>query len=390
MLKNKVNFRILSIGFVLGSSLAITACGGGGSSSSAVKILNGIFKDSRVSGLSYISGEQKGITGKNGDFKYEEGNTVSFSVGGVPLGSGLGKAVMTPVDLGVNSKLTSKEVTNKVRFLMMLDKDNNANNGIEISSRVSAKAKSWGPIDFAALSFPSQTVFKYLVDASVADGVSHAMPTPENAVKHLRTTLLCANTGAYVGSYKGGESGSIALILDPVTGAVKGSSYNPENQVSVEIKSTSLIDYDKDLSFTSAEDSAKKFTGKYTSTELIEGTWEDVSRPLRKGDFSAMRLTDSANSIYRYTFSYKGSDKGVYAFNIDSNNKITGAAYSVIKGKKLPLTGSLNGKNFSARVSDGTIINGILNTETQSVTGVWSNVSALQTGIFTGGGCRLN
>ena len=390
MLKNRVHFRISNL-VVLGIILLVSACGGGGSSSPKVKILNGIFKDSKVAGLSYISGKQKGITDKNGGFKYEEGNTVAFSVGAVPLGSGEGKPVMTPIDLSTNGKLNSTEVSNKVRFLMMLDKDNNVNNGIEISSKVLAKAETWQAINFAATSFPSQTIFKYLVDASVADGISHNIPTTENATKHLRTTLLCANTGAYIGTYQGVESGSIALILDPVTGEVKGSSYNPDNQVSVEVKSTSPIDYDTDLSFTSAEDSAKKFTGKFTSTERIEGSWEDVSRPLRKGEFNAERITDSAtNSLYRYTFSYKGSDKGVFAFNVDKTNKISGITYSVIKQKKRSLSGSFNGKNFSARASDGTVINGVLNTETQAVSGVWSNVSALQTGVFSGGGCQLN
>ncbi len=389
MLKNRVNLKNLNLGLTLAVILSLTACGGGGSSSN-VKILKGVFKDSNVAGLSYISGKQKGITDKNGGFKYEENNAVAFSIGKVALGSGTGKAIMTPLDLVVDGKLNSTEVINKARFLMMLDKDNNVSNGIEISSKVSTKAKSWAPINFASTSFPSQTVFQYLIDASVEDSISHAIPSIETATKHLRTSLLCANSGAYIGSYSGDESGSLALILDPVTGEVKGASYNPANQVSVEVKSTSPIDYDTDLSFISAEDSAKKFTGKFSSSELLGGSWFDVSRPLRKGEFTAERMPDSAATVYRYNVSYIGSDKGVFTFNVDKNNKITGSAYSVIKRNKTTLTGSLNGKSFSAKTSNGTTINGILNTETQSLTGVWSNVSALQTGTFTGGGCRLN
>ena len=389
MLKNIVNFKKTNIGLALTITLSLSACGGGGSSSS-VKILKGVFKDSNVAGLSYVSGKQKGVTEKNGGFKYEENNTVAFSIGKVPLGSGAGKAIMTPLDLVVDGKLNSAEVINKARFLMMLDKDNNVSNGIEISSQVLTKAKSWAPINFASTSFPTQTVFKYLVDASVADSISHAIPSAETATKHLRTTLLCANSGAYVGNYTGDESGNIALILDPVTGEVKGASYNPDNQVSVEVKSTSPIEYDTDLSFISAEDSAKKFTGKFTSTESLEGSWFDVSQPLRKGNFTAERIIDSGDTVYRYTVSYIGGDKGLFAFNVDRNNKITGSAYSIIKQDKTTLTGTLKGKNFSVRTSNGTAVNGILNTETQAITGVWSNVSALQTGTFSGGGCRLN
>ncbi len=390
MSQNKAIIKHAKVKLFLAASLALSACGGGGGSSSA-KILNGVFKDTNVAGLSYLSGKLKGVTDQNGGFKYEEGSHVSFSVGKVQLGSAPGKPVMTPLDLVANGTLNSDEVINKVRFLMMLDKDNNPNNGIQISSKVLKKAESWAPVNFASASFPEQAVIDYLVDASVADGISHTIPDKNLALKHFRTTLLCANTGAYIGDYSGSESGKIAMVLDPVTGEVKGASYNPDNQVSVEVKSIEPIDYDANLSFVSAEDSAKKFTGKFSSTELMEGSWFDVSRSQQKGNFSAKRIADSNSSaIYRYTVSYTGNDKGVFYFNIDRKNKISGSAYSVIKQKKVSLSGTLNGKSFSARSSDGTQINGIINLQTQALTGVWSNVSLLQTGTFSGGGCRSN
>lgn len=389
MLKNKAKFKQTNIIFMLSTTLILTACGGG-SSQSGTKVLNGVLKDSNVAGVSYVSGKQKGITNRNGGFKYEEGNKVAFSIGEVQLGSGIGKSVMTPLDLVVNGTLKSDEVINKVRFLMMLDKDNNTSNGIEISQKVLTKANTWAPINFSSGSFPSQTVVGYLVQASVEDEIAHVLPEKDIATKHLRTTLLCANAGAYVGSYSGGESGNIALILDPTTGDVKGSSYNADNQVSVEVKSTSPIDYDTDLSFISAEDSAKKFNGKFISSEIMEGDWFDISRPLRKGSFSAERLTDTGNVVYRYTASFIGGDKGVFTFNIDKNNKITGTSYSIKKQEKIALTGTLKGNKLSASTADGISINGTLNTDTHAFTGVWTNLAALQTGTFSGGGCKLN
>lgn len=390
MLKNIVKLKYLNLALMLGITLSLPACGGGGSSSKTLKILNGVFKDSNVAGLSFISGKQNGVTDKNGSFRYEEGNKVAFSIGKVQLGETLGKAVITPLDLVKNGTLNSPEVINKARFLMMLDKDNNPSNGIEISPKVAKKADTWLPVNFASSSYPNETIFKYLVDASVADAISHSIPSIETATKHLRTTLLCANTGAYIGAYSGNETGIIALILDPVTGDVKGASYNPDNQVSAEIKGTSPLNYDTKLSFISAEDSAKKFDGKFISTEIMEGDWIDIARPLRKGAFKAERIADPINTEYKFTSSYIGNNKGIFTFNVDKDNKILGSAYSVIKQKKTALTGTLSGKNFSARTADGTAINGILNTETNAVIGVWSNVAALQTGTFSGGGCKIN
>ena len=380
--------RSFQLALLISSALSIASCGGG--SSETIKELEGTFKDSNVSGLSYTSGNIHGITDQKGKFKYEEGKDIAFSIGEVKLGSSHGKSIITPLDLTENGKLASTEVINIARFLMMLDADNNPSNGISISNKVTKKAKEWLPINFDSSSFPSQAVIGYLVESSVEDNAVHKLPTADEATKHLRTTLLCANTGSFIGSYSGVENGSISLMLDPVTGAVKGSSYNPDNKVSVEVKNTTPIDYDTGLSFISAENSAKIFAGKFTSTDKIEGNWRDISRPTRKGEFVTTRIEETANIKYRYTASFLGNDKGVLSFGIDHKNKITGSLFSVSTQKENKLEGSLNGTKFSAKTTNGTVINGIVKNETQELSGVWSNVDSLQTGTFSGGGCIVN
>ena len=155
---SKLKFNQLAVISLL--TLGVTACGGSGGGSK-VKVYSGVFKDSNVQGLHYASGGQEGTTGKNGEFKYEENSAVSFSVGGVNLGSAKAKNVMTPKDLVKNGKVDTPEVLNRVRFLMMLDKDNNPANGIEISSKVQQKAKSWSTISFAKDKFPSEKAGDY-------------------------------------------------------------------------------------------------------------------------------------------------------------------------------------------------------------------------------------
>ncbi len=373
------------------SILALSACGGGSKSKfSAPVVLDGVFKDSNVSGLSFVSGKQKGITNAKGAFKYEEGQNVTFSIGGVKVGSGIGKPVMTPINLVKNGTLASKEVINKARFLMMLDKDNTPSNGIEISPKVQLKAKDWKAVNFKDGVFPSESVHAMITNASVADAISHTLPSNDVALKHLKTTLLCANAGAFVGSYSGTEAGNLALMVDPVTGAVKGSSYNPENQVSVEIKNTSALDYDKGLKFVGMEDSAKTFAGSLKSTEGLEGTWVDSTDAKKKGTFSGKRKGGKSDAVYRYTVAFEGGDKGLFTFDADKGNKVSGLAYSVSTKKESPLTGKIVDNKLIVTSADGDELTGFVVKETLAIKGVWINGKSQTNGSFEGGGCRLN
>ncbi len=378
-------------GLITVSLLGLTACGGSGGGSSAV-VTNGVFKDSNVSGLSYESGDQKGITNELGAFKYEEGTDVSFNVGGVSLGSGKGKSVMTPLDLVANGQLATPEVINRVRFLMMLDKDNMPSNGIEISDKVQEKAKGWEAVDFSATDFPNQALNSIVVDASVEDAVSHALPDADVATAHLRSTLLCANAGAFKGSYSGSESGTIAFVVDPVTGEVNGSSYNPNNEVSVEVKNTVAIDYDSGLTFVSAEDSAKAFSGTLQSSDDIDGTWSNTSDTTSNGSFEAARFGSKSDSTFRYAASFIGDDKGVFIFNVDVSNNVTGTVYSVSTEEESNLNGNISAENkLTATSDDGDEITGFIDPDTLAFTsGAWINGQQQSTGSFTGGGCRLN
>lgn len=380
-------------------AISISGCGGGGSGTSAVKVFDGVFKDSNVQGLNYVSGNQKGITKKNGEFKYEEGSQVAFSVGGVDLGSALGKAIISPIDLVANGNLASDAVINRVRFLMMLDKNNVPSDGIEISSNVQAVAKDrWENIDFSQENFDSDPkVIDIRIDASVADStpqnqVNRDLPSKEDAVAHLRTTLLCSYAGGFNGTYSGTEAGNVAFVVDPASGKLGGSSYNPTNQVSVEINSTSPIDYDTDLGFTSAEDSGKEFSGNFASTDALSGAWVNSQASAEKGNFTATRLGGESDAVYRYAAPYAGlnnDEKGVIIVDVLAGNKIEGKAYNVISGEVLTIKGSVNvntKKLDNATLSDGTIITGTLGDGVLSGNLFKDGNSS----AFFGSGCKLN
>ena len=369
--------------------LGLNACGGGSSSGSVkTTVLDGVFKDSNVSGLSFQSGDENGITDDQGQFTYEEGRNVSFAIGKVDLGSGLGQSVMTPLNLVSGGSLNASEVLNRVRFLMMLDKDNKPSNGIEISSNVRKQAKNWNPVDFKALIFPSENVHSIITAASVADSVVHILPDSSAAKTHLKTTLLCANAGAFVGSYSGTETGNIVLAVNPVTGAVIGSSFNSANQVSTEVKSTTALDYDKGLVFVSAEDSAKSFSGSFSSVDELGGLWTDAANTLNKGTFTGKRIGGESDAVYRYTVAFTGSDKGIYTFDVDKRNNVSGIAYSVSTKKETELSGDISDNKLTVTTDDGNELTGFIVEDTLAISGVWIN--GIENGNFSGGGCKLN
>ena len=85
---------------------------------------DGTLVDAPVAGVSYESGSLAGITGSNGEFRYEVGNTVRFYIGDIALGVPVtGKAVITPLDLVPNGTADTPAVVNIARLLQSLDSE---------------------------------------------------------------------------------------------------------------------------------------------------------------------------------------------------------------------------------------------------------------------------
>jgi hypothetical protein len=89
---------------------------------------------------------------------------------------------------------------NRVRFLMMLDRDGDPRNGIQISAAVTAAAASWAPVDFNTTDLPA-ALGAVIQQARTADGGSHALPDAPSAQAFLRAAYACAYSGDYQGTY---------------------------------------------------------------------------------------------------------------------------------------------------------------------------------------------
>jgi len=94
----------------------------GGGGGLIVVINDGQLVDGPVQGVRYESGSLSGFTGSDGEFQYEEGNTIRFSIGEIVLGESVkAKAFMTPLDLVPGGTLDTPAVINIARLLQSLD-----------------------------------------------------------------------------------------------------------------------------------------------------------------------------------------------------------------------------------------------------------------------------
>lgn len=366
--------------------LIIAGCGGGGGTSTP-STATGQFKDSNTVGLNYVSGGHSGVTGANGSFTYETGQTVTFSVGGVTLGTSNGKSIVTPVDLVAAGSSGSTSVKNIVRFLMMLDSDANAANGINISSSVQTDAATWTQLDFGSAAFDS-AASAVIASVAAADGRTATLPNAAAAQTHLESTLRCSYAGAYKGTYSGNDSGNFGVMVDATTGNVTGVAYSTPDSLYITLNGTSPISYDQTVSFvTGTTSTGAQFAGQFTSVNGVSGTWAGAPG-VGGGSFAGSRIGGDPNAVYRFTGSFSGDDYGLFSFDIDSANNATGVGYSVSNGQLFTLSGTLSGTTISATSSTGGSIAGTLNTGTGSLVGGWGN--GAYSGTFSGSGCKLN
>ncbi|MDO9263162.1 MAG: hypothetical protein Q7U02_04290, partial [Desulfosalsimonadaceae bacterium] len=191
-----------------------SGCDGGSSNHSSGDTASvGIFMDSPVGGMNYETPSLRGVTDDNGEFSYNSGETVTFSVGGLPLGSATGKAILTPVDIvpGAMDE-TDPVVTNIARLLLSLDADCDPANGISVSQAIREEMQGRS-IDVTA----GPEVFESQAEALLsvlnsrhlfACGDVALWPIDE-ARRHLRTTLK--GTPQYKLTVKAGRHCSVTI-----------------------------------------------------------------------------------------------------------------------------------------------------------------------------------
>jgi hypothetical protein len=156
------------------------------------QVLTGVFKDSAVQGLSYETLTQRGITNSNGEFTYLDGEKITFSIRNVVLGSGMAKALMTPIDLVDDAyDYNHPKVVTICRFLQSLDINGYLDDGIYISSAIA------NVIETSSINLNNVTQFEHDMNQLLPNlknlftaNIERSLVTADEAKKHLRETVF--------------------------------------------------------------------------------------------------------------------------------------------------------------------------------------------------------
>jgi hypothetical protein len=194
--------------------LALGGCGsgsggaGGTGGTAGTGTPTGFLIDAAVSGVAYETPTHEGVTGSDGSFEYEEGETVRFMVGDTVLGETLGKRTVSPFDLisgaevliddnAINAELSYgspfSAVVNLAVLLQTLDQDGDVENGIEITEEVAAAfAGVELRLDQRTRRFNMDTEFRTVLadlnDMSLLHDIRDVR-SPDLAIQHLYEVL---------------------------------------------------------------------------------------------------------------------------------------------------------------------------------------------------------
>lgn len=214
-------------------SAMLSACGGGGDSATTPQITEveqqettqpvepttytGVFIDSAVEGLNYTTETQEGTTNENGEFIYQLGEMVTFSIGGISFPPVAVQSQITPLDVFNTEDITNEGVVNMLRLLQTLDEDGIPENGITIIDLAHTLTEDIS-IDFTDENFST------LIDVALAlySGVNNSLISEESAIQHFTDTLLLNETSSGCSSVhpKVGYTGSFSTIDHNVSGTV--------------------------------------------------------------------------------------------------------------------------------------------------------------------------
>ena len=385
---------------LISSFVGLFGCGGGSSagnpsnsneSNNIGQSIVGNFRDSTASGLTYSTaslGTQK--TKNDGSYNCKVGENITFSVGNVHLGTTSCRELITPIDLIENSSLENQNILNMVKFLTLIDEDNDAGNGIKITEKVETLAQDWS-IDFNT----PDNLETIKTEINANSKVKHTLKTDKEASTHLASTLICSYAGAYKGSFSGDDNGGFGIQISPISGKmiILGYSEKYEKYFTGAGQNRFTLDSQRTLKGRTSENTL--FKGNINTVNSVSGTW---SNNTEKGKFSGKRIGGATNAKYRVVGDYTGHTTGLFSFDIDKNNKVTGVAYNTYEDELVDLTGTLQGSNLVAKTSDGlTNITATFDKDTGTISnGKWKNTKVneyngiLYKGTFKGSGCLLN
>jgi hypothetical protein len=199
-------------------SLLFTGCGGSDNKSASGNpaAKSGVFLDAEVGGLSYSASPSglSGTTNPAGEFSYRDNDTLSFSFGGITVGTAAGQAIVTPRTIAASitslpSGISVADIALNIAILLQsFDEDGNPDNGITISA-VTATAAANTTINFGVL--PTD----FVNDPSLiqlASDTNKTIVSPDAAAEHTSGEIRKKIAGSWNFVDAGGVNDQGAIV----------------------------------------------------------------------------------------------------------------------------------------------------------------------------------
>lgn len=206
-------------------SIMLVACGSD-DSGPASPLRTGVFLDAAaVEGLGYETATMSGKTNLAGEFSFNAGETINFSIGGFSLPSVQAAAIVTPKDIFGASDVEDPRVADLSVLLQSLDSDKDTSNGILLPFTVES-ITSDAVIEFGDANFTAQAASV----VSQVNGTESNLVDTNTATADLTESLIdnelisdgCTSDHPLVGqvaelsTLAHGVSGTITVLNDCV------------------------------------------------------------------------------------------------------------------------------------------------------------------------------
>lgn len=149
----------------------------------------GMLIDSPISGVSYSTETQSGITEVDGSFLFFPGEQAQFSIGALIFPMVNANNLVTPIDMIFGMNIPEIALINIIRLLLTLDEDGEPSNGINITSQAAEIAL---PVNFdvtIAAFDQDPNIISLIQNAGQSPSVS-SLITEQNASTHFSQSLL--------------------------------------------------------------------------------------------------------------------------------------------------------------------------------------------------------
>lgn len=170
----------------------------------------GVLTDGPVGGVSFqTSSGVTGVTNAAGQYRFNAGDTVTFSLGTLTLGTVPANGVITPIDLANGS---ANRLTNLLILLQSLDIDGDPANNISIPSAAAAAVTASIDLTSNPVDFASASTNPILAAAMTAAGITTPLRSVADAEAHFLSQAMPLLAG-HVWFIQGENSVAVARIL---------------------------------------------------------------------------------------------------------------------------------------------------------------------------------